>query len=248
MTERMPGRHVRDAHPCKLTCLVPQHACGRRALCDCTTCLMWRLVAQYINNLWRVDPSSFAATLNMIGMRAPALMQRLMDHEVNAANAAIGQYGNMRSSAAASSGSNAEARNAIVPSQQPPHQQQMTALQNPDELEVGWRFTPHHFVVSLQGDKAWSGIPYMQIENAGARPFKNISAAHASGDPDTQCALLFQAALSQLPMGDLNALLRYICQYMPMAPNPGTMPASQDITAPGSSSDEVCHCLHPEPY
>ena len=214
---------------------------------------MWLLVAQYINNLWRVNPSSFAATLNMICMRAPALMQRLMDQEVDAANAAIGQYGNMRSSAAASSGSNPEARNAIVPSQQPPppqqqQQQQMTALQDPDELEVRWRVTPHHLAVPLQGDNAWSGIPYKQIENAGACPFQNISAATASGDPDTRCALLFQTALSQLPMGDLNALLRYICQYMPMAPNPGTMPASQDITAPGSSSDEVCHDLHPEPY
>ena len=44
-------------------------------------------------------------------------------------------------------------------------------------------------------------------------------------------------------MGDLNALLRYICQYMPMAPHPGTMPASQPLTAAGSSSDEACHIL-----
>ena len=52
-----------------------------------------------------------------------------------------------------------------------------------------------------------------------------------------------QAALSQLPMGDLNALLRYICQYMPMAPHPGTMPASQPLTAEGSSSDEARHAI-----
>ena len=152
---------------------------------------MWRFVAQYINNLWRVDPSSFAATLNMICMRAPALMQRLMDHEVDAANAAIGQYGNMRSSAAASSGGNEEVRNAIMPSQQPPpppqqqQQQQMTALQDPDELEVRWRVTPHHLMISLQHDKAWSGISYMQRKSAGACLFKNISTAHASRDPDT---------------------------------------------------------------
>ena len=48
-----------------------------------------------------------------------------------------------------------------------------------------------------------------------------------------------QAALSQLPMGDLNALLRHICQYMPMTANPGPMPTSQPLTAEGSSSDEV---------
>ncbi len=60
-------------------------------------------------------------------------------------------------------------------------------------------------------------------------------------------SVLFQAALSQLPMGDLNALLRYICQYMPMAPS-GAMPAVQNIAAPGSSSDEVCHCLPAELY
>lgn len=90
---------------------------------------------QYINNLWRVDPSSFAATLNMICMRAPALMQRLMDHEVDAANAAIGQYGNIRSSDAVPSGSNAEPRKALMPGQQQ-QQQQLTALQDPDELEV----------------------------------------------------------------------------------------------------------------
>jgi hypothetical protein len=125
-------------------------------------CLRWRSVAQYINNLWRVDPSSFAATLNMICMRAPALMQRLMDHEVDAANAAIGQYGNMRSSAVASSGSNAEAQAAIVPSQQSlpllQEQQQMTALQDPNELEVRWRFTFYHDMVSLQPVDAWSDI------------------------------------------------------------------------------------------
>jgi len=47
-------------------------------------------IMQYINNLWRVDPGNFAATLNMICMRAPALMQRMMDHEM-AANAAVDQ-------------------------------------------------------------------------------------------------------------------------------------------------------------
>ncbi len=47
-------------------------------------------IMQYINNLWRIDPSNFAATLNMICMRAPALMQRMMDHEL-AANAAVDQ-------------------------------------------------------------------------------------------------------------------------------------------------------------
>lgn len=99
---------------------------------------------QYINNLWRVDPSSFAATLNMICMRAPALMQRLMDHEVSAANAAIGQYGNMKPSDAAIGSSTAEPRKDIVPSQQLQQQpqqhlqqQQLSALQDPDELEVG---------------------------------------------------------------------------------------------------------------
>ena len=100
---------------------------------------------QYINNLWRVDPSSFAATLNMICMRAPALMQRLMDHEVNAANAAIGQYGNIKPSDAALAGSTADPRKELVPGrqqlpqpQQPQQQQQhMSALQDPDELEVG---------------------------------------------------------------------------------------------------------------
>lgn len=92
---------------------------------------------QYINNLWRVDPSSFAATMNMICMRAPALMQRLMDHEVDAANAAIGQYGNMRSSDAAPSGSHTDARTALVPGQQQlPPPQQASALQHPHELEV----------------------------------------------------------------------------------------------------------------
>ena len=50
---------------------------------------------------------------------------------------------------------------------------------------------------------------------------------------------LLQAALSQLPMGDLNALLRHICQYMPMTANPGPLPTSQPLTAEGSSSDEV---------
>ena len=101
---------------------------------------------QYINNLWRVDPSSFAATLNMICMRAPALMQRLMDHEVDAANAAIGQYGNIRPSEPALAGSTAEPPRDIVPGkqqqlqqpqpQQHQQQQQMSALQDPDELEV----------------------------------------------------------------------------------------------------------------
>ena len=110
---------------------------------------------QYINNLWRVDPSSFAATLNMICMRAPALMQRLMDHEVNAANAAIGQYGNMKPSDAALGSSPAEPRKDLVPSQQlqqqqhpqqqqQQQQQQMSALQDPDELEVVNMHTPHH--------------------------------------------------------------------------------------------------------
>ena len=92
---------------------------------------------QYINNLWRVDPSSFAATLNMICMRAPALMQRLMDHEVDAANAAIGQYGNMRSSDVPALATSADAGSAVVPGQQQPQQQQqMSALQHPHELEV----------------------------------------------------------------------------------------------------------------
>ena len=98
---------------------------------------------QYINNLWRVDPSSFAATLNMICMRAPALMQRLMDHEVDAANAAIGQYGNMRSSDAPALDASTDSGSAVVPGQQQPqlqqHQQQeqqMSALQHPHELEV----------------------------------------------------------------------------------------------------------------
>ncbi|CAK0744637.1 hypothetical protein CVIRNUC_001563 [Coccomyxa viridis] len=144
-------------------------------------------IMQYINNLWRVDPSSFAATLNMICMRAPALMQRLMDHEVDAANAAIGQYGNMRSSDAPALDASTDAGSAVVSGQQQPQphpqqqQQQMSALQHPHELE---------------------------------------------------------AALSQLPMGDLNALLRHICQYMPMTANPGPMPTSQPLTAEGSSSDE----------
>ena len=98
---------------------------------------------QYINNLWRVDPSSFAATLNMICMRAPALMQRLMDHEVDAANAAIGQYGNMRLSDAPASNASTDAGSAVVPGQQQlqlqqhqQQQQQMSALQHPHELEV----------------------------------------------------------------------------------------------------------------
>ena len=85
-----------------------------------------------------MDPSSFAATLNMICMRAPALMQRLMDHEVSAANAAIGQYGNIKPTDAALAGSAAEPRKDLVPRQQQhPAQQQMSALQDPDELEVG---------------------------------------------------------------------------------------------------------------
>ena len=97
---------------------------------------------QYINNLWRVDPSSFAATLNMICMRAPALMQRLMDHEVDAANAAIGQYGNMRSSDAPALDASTDAGSAVISGQQQPQphpqqeQQQMSALQHPHELEV----------------------------------------------------------------------------------------------------------------
>ena len=101
------------------------------------------LCVQYINNLWRVDPSSFAATLNMICMRAPALMQRLMDHEVSAANAAIGQYGNLKITDVALSGSAAEPRKELVPGRQQlpqpqqPQQQHMSALQDPDELEVG---------------------------------------------------------------------------------------------------------------
>ena len=109
------------------------------------------MYVQYINNLWRVDPSSFAATLNMICMRAPALMQRLMDHEVNAANAAIGQYGNMKPSDAALGSSTAEPRKDLVPSQQlqqqqHPQQQQLSALQDPDELEVGRSAASHHQV------------------------------------------------------------------------------------------------------
>ena len=105
-----------------------------------------RMHVQYINNLWRVDPSSFAATLNMICMRAPALMQRLMDHEVDAANAAIGQYGNIRSSDAPALNASTDAGSAVVPGQQQPQQQQypqqqqqqqqMSALQHPHELEV----------------------------------------------------------------------------------------------------------------
>lgn len=76
----------------------------------------------------------------MICMRAPALMQRLMDHEVNAANAAIGQYGNIKPADAALMGSTAEPRKDLVPRQQQhpqQQQQQMSAMQDPDELEVG---------------------------------------------------------------------------------------------------------------
>ena len=78
----------------------------------------------------------------MICMRAPALMQRLMDHEVNAANAAIGQYGNIKPTDAALAGSAAEPMKDLVPRQQQhpqqqQQQQQMSALQDPDELEVG---------------------------------------------------------------------------------------------------------------
>ena len=67
-------------------------------------------------------------------------MQRLMDHEVSAANAAIGQYGNLKITDVALSGSAAEPRKELVPGRQQlpqPQQQHMSALQDPDELEVG---------------------------------------------------------------------------------------------------------------
>lgn len=56
--------------------------------------------------------------------------------------------------------------------------------------------------------------------------------------------VLLQAALSQLPMGDLNTLLRYICQYMPMGPCPGVAPPTGPPLTDGTSSDGVrCHLL-----
>jgi hypothetical protein len=83
-------------------------------------------IMEYINNLWRVDPGNFAATLNTICMRAPALMQRLMDHEL-AANAALeqrfagGESGNGGSDAASLA-------HELSPG--------LTALHHPHELEV----------------------------------------------------------------------------------------------------------------
>jgi hypothetical protein len=91
-------------------------------------------IMEYINNLWRVDPVNFAATLNTICMRAPALMQRLMDHEL-ASNAAVEERfaGQGATSAAPSSSSAADQQSGF------------TALQHPHELEVGscvlvWRW------------------------------------------------------------------------------------------------------------
>ena len=49
---------------------------------------------------------------------------------------------------------------------------------------------------------------------------------------------LLQAALSQLPLGDLNALLRYICQYMPMGP-PGAVPPTGPPLTDGTTTDVV---------
>ncbi len=59
---------------------------------------------------------------------------------------------------------------------------------------------------------------------------------------------LLQAALSQLPMGDLNTLLRYICQYMPMGPCPGVVPPTGPPLSDGTSSDGVCLLLLPLHY
>ncbi len=84
-------------------------------------------IMQYINNLWRVDPSNFAATLNMICMRAPALMQRMMDHEL-AANAAVDERFAAQQQGAAGTAAAAPSQPALPPSSNP--------LQHPHELEV----------------------------------------------------------------------------------------------------------------
>lgn len=60
----------------------------------------------------------------------------------------------------------------------------------------------------------------------------------------TRGSWLLQAALSQLPLGDLNALLRYICQYMPMGP-PGAVPPTGPPLTDGTTTDGVRrHTLH----
>lgn len=83
-------------------------------------------IMEYINSLWRVDPANFAATLNTICMRAPALMQRLMDHEL-AANAAVEErYGVAQGGVAAPGGMSAL-----------PSAPGLAALHHPHELEVG---------------------------------------------------------------------------------------------------------------
>lgn len=86
-------------------------------------------IMQYINNLWRVDPSNFSATLNLICMRAPALMQRMMDHEL-AANAAVDERFAAQQQQPCAAGAIAAAPSmpAFLPSANP--------LQHPHELEV----------------------------------------------------------------------------------------------------------------
>ena len=74
-------------------------------------------IMAYINNLWRVDPGNFAATLNMICMHAPALMQRLVEHH-DSSGAGSGEPGQ-------ASGVGGE---GPVPA--------ISALQHPQDLEV----------------------------------------------------------------------------------------------------------------
>ncbi len=88
-------------------------------------------IMQYINNLWRVDPSNFAATLNMICMRAPALMQRMMDHEL-AANAAVDQ----RFAQQQQQGQGGSSVTLAAMSSLPALPASTNPLQHPHELEV----------------------------------------------------------------------------------------------------------------
>lgn len=175
-------------------------------------------IMQYINNLWRVDPSNFAATLNMICMRAPALMQRMMDHEL-AANAAVDQRFAQQQQQQQGQGSGTLA----AMSSHPALPASTNPLQHPHELEVRINLAMCSWVANggLAGDFIEDGKEWTcSTKGLKLGPW------------------LLQAALSQLPLGDLNALLRYICQYMAMGP-PAALPPTGPPLTDGTTTDVV---------